>query len=99
DNGNVTTLKSQIDTSRLLTPHSDIVALMVFAHQASVHNLMTSAGYRARINGFNDEARATAERLVQALLFVNEAQFSGPIKGTSGFEGEFGSRGPRDRQG
>jgi len=89
----------QFNPSRLLTPHSDVVALMVFAHQARVHNLITSAGYSARISGFNDRTRGAAEQVVQALLFVREAPLSGPIKGTSGFAREFAARGPRDRQG
>jgi hypothetical protein len=89
----------RFDPARLLAPDSDIVALMVFAHQARVHNLITSAGYSARISGSTDQSRAAAERLVQALLFVNEAPISSPIKGSSGFAGEFAARGPRDRQG
>lgn len=31
-----------------LTPHSDVVALMVFEHQAYVHNLITRASFAAR---------------------------------------------------
>ena len=89
----------QFNPSRLLTPYSDVVALMVFAHQARVHNLITSAGYSARISGFDARTKAAAEQLVQALLFVKEAPLSGPIKGTSGYAREFAARGPRDRQG
>jgi hypothetical protein len=32
-----------------LSPHSDIVALLVLEHQVGMHNLLTSAGYQARI--------------------------------------------------
>jgi len=44
---NVTDLHSRFDTTRYLTPHSDIVALMVLEHQISVHNQITIAGYHA----------------------------------------------------
>ncbi len=99
-NGNVTDLHDRFDVKRYLTPDSDIVALLVIAHQSSVHNLITAASYYARIEG-DDSPRAVdaAERLVRALLFVNEAPITGPIQGTSAFAGEFSARGPRDHQG
>jgi len=40
-----------------------------------------------------------AEPLLRAILFVDEAPLSDPIKGTSGFSAEFASQGPRDEQG
>jgi len=40
-----------------------------------------------------------AEPLLRAMLFVDEAPLSDPIKGTSGFSAEFVSQGPRDEQG
>jgi hypothetical protein len=46
--GNVTDLKGRVDTRPYLSSHSDIVALLVLAHQTSVHNLVTRAGYEAR---------------------------------------------------
>lgn len=46
---NVTSLESRLDTKRYLTPHSDIVALMVLEHQTSVHNQLTIAGYHAML--------------------------------------------------
>jgi hypothetical protein len=45
---NVTDLSSFFDVSRYPTPHSDIVALMVFEHQTTVHNLLTKANFAAR---------------------------------------------------
>jgi hypothetical protein len=45
---NVTDLTERFTTSNYLTPHSDIVALMVFEHQALVHNLITQANFAAR---------------------------------------------------
>ncbi|MBI4892919.1 MAG: hypothetical protein HY821_20010 [Acidobacteria bacterium] len=46
--GNVVSLRKYFDTSRYLTPHSDIVALMVLEHQTKLHNLFTRAGVEAR---------------------------------------------------
>lgn len=45
---NVLNLKKFFDTSAYLTPHSDLVALMVLQHQVNVHNLITRAGYDTR---------------------------------------------------
>lgn len=46
---NLTTLPTSVDASRYLTPHSDIVALMVLEHQAQGHNLITRANFLTRI--------------------------------------------------
>lgn len=43
--------------------------------------------------------QSAAERLVKAMLFVREAQFSAPIKGTSSFAADFAARGPKDSRG
>jgi hypothetical protein len=41
-------LAKLFDTGAYLTPHSDAVALMVLAHQAHVHNLITIANFETR---------------------------------------------------
>jgi hypothetical protein len=41
-------LSSSFDTKPYLSPHSDIVALMVLEHQARLHNEMTVASYATR---------------------------------------------------
>src|SRR5262249_56165109 len=46
---NVTDLKGRIDTGMYLSPHSDIVALMVLEHQAEMHNRITMANYQTRL--------------------------------------------------
>jgi hypothetical protein len=46
---NVTRLDKLVDTSPYLSPHSDIVALMVLEHQILVHNLITKAGWLVRL--------------------------------------------------
>jgi hypothetical protein len=45
---NVVSLANRIPTQRYLTPHSDIVALMVLEHQVLVHNRITKASFVTR---------------------------------------------------
>ena len=45
---NVTDLRPFLNVEPYLTPHSDLVALMVLEHQVQVHNLLTQANYAAR---------------------------------------------------
>jgi hypothetical protein len=45
-----------IDTSSYLAPTSDVVSLMVLAHQAHMHNLITRAGYEARMAAAYDQS-------------------------------------------
>lgn len=48
EGGNVTALAGRLRAENYLAPHSDIVALMVFEHQAHVQNLLTMAAYTTR---------------------------------------------------
>src|SRR5215831_9547205 len=41
-------LKPRFDTKEYLSPHSDIVALMVLGHQTHVHNMITAGVYEIR---------------------------------------------------
>jgi len=45
---NLVGLAGRFDTSRYLSPHSDIVALMVLEHQADAHNYITRANFLTR---------------------------------------------------
>ncbi|MCY2965145.1 MAG: hypothetical protein NT069_16180 [Planctomycetota bacterium] len=47
--GNQTDLGKYFEVSPYLTPHSDLVALQVLAHQVHVHNLITRANYHTRL--------------------------------------------------
>ena len=47
-NLNVTTLVDRFDTRAYLSPHSDIVALLVFDHQMRMMNLLTRLGWEAQ---------------------------------------------------
>jgi hypothetical protein len=40
-----------------------------------------------------------AEELVKYMLFVDEAELSEPVRGTSSFTADFAARGPRDKKG
>ena len=102
--GNVADLEGRVDVEPYLTSTSDIASMMVLAHQTSVHNLITRAGYDARVaerEGDHNESRvkSVGEPLVRAMLLVKEAPLTAPIKGTSNFTREFVARGPRDSKG
>jgi hypothetical protein len=60
DGLNVTSLADRFDATRYLTPHSDIVALMVLEHQTEMHNLITRAGIQTRL-ALYDEAELNRE--------------------------------------
>lgn len=47
---NVTDLRPYFDTDPYLSPHSDIVALMVMEHQAQLHNMITRLNYETRLS-------------------------------------------------
>jgi len=83
---------------------SDVVAHLVLTHQAGMTNLLTRAGWEARVaEGQADAVAAVmngvAREVVDHLLFVDEVKLPAPIKGGSGFAERFSARGPRDRKG
>ncbi|MEQ1909705.1 MAG: hypothetical protein ABMA15_12830 [Vicinamibacterales bacterium] len=53
---NVTSLEGRVDVSSYLTPHSDIVAQLVHAHQTQAHNLMTQVNFQTRIAAYEEAA-------------------------------------------
>jgi hypothetical protein len=95
---NVTDLSSRFDASQYLTPNSDIVALMLLAHQTHVHNLMILAANRSA-SGNRTNMEKASEYLVKAMLFADAEPFTDPVKGTSSFAEDFSKQGPRDSQG
>ena len=46
---NQTHLPTRVDTTKYLTPHSDIVAMLVLEHQTRLHNLFTEANFETRM--------------------------------------------------
>jgi hypothetical protein len=105
DGAPLTTLEGRFDTTGYLSAHSDIVALLVFQHQARVMNLLTRVGWLARLAAAENPPPGIATRLapsvnelVDSLLFVGEAPLEN-VSGTSGFAERFSARGPRDNNG
>ena len=104
---NVTDLKGRVNTTPYLSPHSDLVALMVLEHQTRMHTLITRVSYEARLAMKNQKSpeettrqvASLVEALLRYLLFANEAPLRDPVQGTSNFRAEFEARGPQDRQG
>lgn len=87
------------------TPYSDVVALMVLAHQTHMTNLITRAGWESRLAaaapGREADLRVqeAARALVDYMVFVYEAPLAGPVKGSAGFAAAFSAIGPRDGKG
>jgi hypothetical protein len=46
---NVTSLKGRFDVTAYATPHSDIVALMILAHQTHLHDLISRVNWETRL--------------------------------------------------
>jgi hypothetical protein len=94
---------------------SDVAAHMVFTHQVSMTNLLTRAGWQARVadpllhppflSSPGEEERialmmtGVASEVVDYLLFIDEAKLTAPVQGRSGFAERFSTVGPRDRKG
>lgn len=100
------TASDAFDATAYLTPHSDVVALMVLNHQTRMMNLLTRLGWQSRIAAHDAKGgappphvRDTARELVDYMLFVDEAPLPSPIRGASAFTKEFPTRGPRDSKG
>lgn len=93
-----------IDATAYLTPHSDVVALMVLNHQTHMTNLLIRLGWQARVSASDrtqsgvtpQQVRDTAHELVDYMLFLDEAPLPSPLGGVSGFAKDFQGRGPRD---
>jgi hypothetical protein len=103
---NRTSLEGLFDGRGYPSAQSDIVALMVFQHQARMTNLVTRVGWEARVAAQDGRAdysagplRDAVNELVDALLFAGEAPLTSPVRGTSGFAEMFAAKGPADSRG
>jgi hypothetical protein len=92
---NLTHVDQFFDTTKYLSPHSDLVAHLVLDHQVHAHNLITRVGMEYQL-GLESDAR---QRLVRYLLFLDEAPLTAPVKGTSGYQDWFARQGKGDSQG
>jgi hypothetical protein len=101
--GNVVDLSRFCDTSRYLTPHSDIVALMVLEHETHMHNFITRLHFAATLAlqqyGHVHYLTTVTEAFLKYLLFTEETPLTAPVQGTSGFTDWFAQQGPKDAQG
>jgi hypothetical protein len=101
------TAKEAIDSSAYLTPHSDVVALMVLNHQTHMTNLFIRLGWQARIVAHGGPKREvtpqelgeTAREVADYMLFADEAPLPSAIRGASSFAQDFAAKGPRDTKG
>jgi hypothetical protein len=118
---NLIDLRSHFDAPLYLSPHSDIVALLVLEHQVRMHNLITRASYETQyalaelagkgqaVGDIKDlsvdspwpqqRIAQAGERLLEYMLFRDEAPLKGPVKGTSSFASDFQRGGPRAKGG
>ena len=102
---NVPSVKDRFEASRYVSPHSDLVALLVFEHQMRMTNLLTRIGWDTRValqarrpDAAEMISRAAAD-VVDYLLFIDETPLADRVTGTSGFAEQFTAPGPADRRG
>jgi hypothetical protein len=78
---NLASLTGRFDTSAYLTGSSDIVALMVLAHQTQMHNLITQTNYQTRLALYADRKRNQAAGLPEGTISdAARKQFEGPAE-------------------
>jgi hypothetical protein len=75
---NLASLAGRVDTAPYLTGSSDIVALMVLAHQTQMHNFITLTNYQTRLALFADQTRNQAAGLpADSISDAARKQFEG----------------------
>src|SRR5690606_10611510 len=113
--GNIDTLDGLVDTTPYAAPGSDIVALLVLQHQVDVQNRIAAASYAiaAALQAAGSARGETStpppaldavvadgvEPLVEAMLFVGQAELPAPVSGSPEFRASFERRGPFDDAG
>ena len=111
----LTSVEGLFDADGYRASSSDVVAHLVFTHQIGMTNLLTRAGWQARVAdptlhppytaAPGEEERIAlmmtgiASEVVDHLLFIDEAPLADRVKGLSGFAERFSAVGPRDRRG
>ena len=71
-------LEGKLDLDGYLTPHSDLVALMVFEHQMHMMNLFTRIGWEARVADYRrgqsaEQLRASGDDPADTVVRLDEA--------------------------
>jgi hypothetical protein len=78
---NITDLSQKFPTTPYLTPHSDIVAHLVLAHQTQMHNLITVVNYKTRLALHAERAASkSGGRLAGSLSETTRRQIEGPAE-------------------
>ena len=110
----LTSLRGKITTENYLAATSDIVALMVLEHQCRIHNLIASASLQHQRStwlrlAFDPDSppspqqirttRDAARKIVDALLFVDEADMKDGVEGSATFQEAFSKRFPKTKAG
>jgi hypothetical protein len=108
----ITTTTGLFPSDGYLSATSDIAAMLVLTHQVETVNAVIRASWKGRryewatqhggpANAADDGAqlRTAATEVVDRLLFVGDAAFDAPLKGTSGFAERFAAEGPHDAKG
>lgn len=80
---NVESLTKFFEPKKYLSPHSDIVALLVMEHQMDIQNALAAVHRTLRTNGAPSDSSFTA--LTDRLTHKGEATLKSPVKGTSTF--------------
>lgn len=101
--GNLTDLSRFFRTSKYVEPGSDIVSLLVFEHQAHMHNFIARVHYDAAtyIEQYHHVRylKSVFQAFLKYLLFTEEAELTAPVQGSSTFAKDFAGLGPRDSKG
>lgn len=102
-------LAGRFDMRAYPSPYSDVVALLLLDHQSHLTNLITRAGWEARLAAYESRGRGAAalparvqeavDELVDYMLFVDEVPLPAGVSGSSGFAEWFSAQGPRDAKG
>lgn len=93
----VASLAGRFPVERYLSDKSDVTAMLVFAHQTHMMNLITRLGWEA-LAGKDETVTEGAREVVDYLLFVDEAPLPAKVA-KSAFGAKFESQGPRDSKG
>ncbi|HKB13631.1 MAG TPA: hypothetical protein VKD69_23350 [Vicinamibacterales bacterium] len=99
-------MNSEPESRGYLSPFSDVVALLVFDHQAHAINLLTRLNWESRVAAAAGRAATTdatlrplIDELAGYLLFAGESPPSVPLTPRDGFAERLAASVPRDRRG
>jgi hypothetical protein len=114
-NRELSSVEGLFDADGYRSTSSDIAALLVFSHQTHMTNLLTRAGWEARVADptlhppfvaapaqdvrIAELMRGIATEVVDYLLFIDEAPLPDRVRGSPGFAEAFSRVGPRDDKG